>query len=139
MRLSPGRLCLALLPVLLLAGACAGGNPRPRGGPSMDWITHEEIAELQGVQNMYDVVQRLRPRWLEVRAADRFILSAGVVVYQDQTFLGEVGILRQLRPDMFYSMRWLPGSVASATLPGLHPDRPVAGAIILYTNERGGR
>ncbi len=150
----PVRLCLALLPVLVLAGACASGSNRPRGGPSGDWITHEELAEVQGVRNMYDVVQRLRPRWLIARGSDgsapveaagrlefggdvRF--KEGIVVYQDQTFLGGVGILNQIQPGMYYALRWLPGSVASATLPGLHPDHPVAGAIVLYTNERGGR
>lgn len=134
---SAARLWLPLLTSVALAGACASGNPRARGGPAADWITHEEMVELQGVRNLYEVVERLRPRWLNVRAADRFVLDRGIVVYQDH--MGSAEILKQFQPDMFYALRWLPGSVASATLPGLHPDRPVPGAIVLYTNERGGR
>ncbi len=87
---------------------------------------------VQGARNLYDVVERLRPRWLVVRAPDRLNLSAGIVVYQEQTFLGDAEILRQCSREMYYELRWLDGAVASATLPGLHPDQPVAGAIVLY-------
>ncbi len=129
---------IPLLALLGLAAACAATNAR-RGAPSLTRITREEIVGVQGARNLYEVVERLRPRWLVVRAADRLNLSEGIVVYQEETYLGGAEILRQLSPDMFFELRWLDGAVASATLPGLHPDRPVGGAIVLYTrdHERG--
>ncbi len=128
------------VPMLVLLGllaACATTNPR-RGMSASDRLTREEIAGAQGARNLYEVVERLRPRWLVVRSADRLNLSAGIVVFQDQTYLGSAEILRQFSPDMYYEMRWLDGAVASATLPGLHPDHPVAGAIVLFTRSQEG-
>jgi len=55
--------------VFVLALACAsGGQSSGRTAPSRDVITAEEVADASlSTQSAYDVVQRLRPRWLRSR------------------------------------------------------------------------
>ena len=63
---------LLAFPMLIVASACAsGGQPgqsaSPRSRSSRDLITAEELADVQ-VQNGYEAIQRLRPRWLMFRS-----------------------------------------------------------------------
>src|SRR5687768_4150262 len=89
---------LVILSVATL-GACAsaGSSTTPgavRGDP--DLLTQAEI-ESVGVGNLYDVVSRLRPRWLSARGGSNFSGGGGgIVVYQNQTRLGGPEVLRQL-------------------------------------------
>lgn len=129
-----------LAPMLLIVwtlglSACAttrsGGTTTTRS----DRLTLEEIQGAQGAQNLYEVVQRLRPRWLNVRAAERsFTMQAEIAVYQGQTYVGNVESLRQMGTSMAREMRYLDGPTATATLPGLGTGRHVAGAIVLTLN-----
>ncbi len=126
---------VALLSVLLL-GACASARGTSSAGGDRDRLTREQVLGVQGARNLYDAIQQLRPRWLQVRGGDRsFGMATEVVVYQDQTYLGDVDTLRQLGTDMAYELRWIDGPTASATLTGIG-SRHVAGAIILYTRAR---
>ena len=127
------RAMMVLAFATLVAGGGCASNPRAGSGTSMDRITNDELVSVEGVRNLWDVVERLRPRWLQVRAAERSLgLATNIVVFQDQTYLGDIDILHQLSPDVAYDMRWLDGATASATLPGLGSQH-VAGAIIIYT------
>lgn len=122
-----------VLTLLLLATACATGGQKTRY--RADELTRAEIMSVD-VGNLYDVVNRLRPRWLtaERRAGDRsFGLGTGVVVYQGQTFLGDVDVLRQWSPSSAYGLKWMDGATASASLPGLGASH-VVGAIIIDTS-----
>ncbi len=122
----------------VLAGGCATVR-NPTGNGRMDLLTREEIMGVRGVTNLYDVVERLRPRWLKVRAQDRsFGLTTSIVVYQNQTLLGDVETLRQLQPGLAYEMKYLDGTTAKNTLPGLAFQGHVAGAIILSTSPPSG-
>jgi hypothetical protein len=89
--------------------------------------------------NLWEVVRRLRPRWLEVnRRGDRsFGLQTNLVVFQNQTYLGNVDMLRQFSPESAYELEFLDGSTASNTLPGLGSQH-VAGAIVIKTSAGGG-
>jgi hypothetical protein len=103
---------------------------RPRRRP--DVITADELAE-SGATDLYQAVQRLRPQWL--RASGARSLSggaAGTVVYQNNTELGGLDALRQLGIGFASELRYLDGSEASNTLPGLG-SRLVSGAIIVRT------
>lgn len=127
----------ALLVAILTTGlmsACTSATRSDNGtNTRTDLLTREQIMSVTGATSLYEVVQRLRPRWLETRGGDRsFGLSTDIVVYQGQTFLGNVDTLGQLSPNMAYELRWLDGTTASATLPGLG-SRHVVGAIILST------
>jgi hypothetical protein len=123
-----GSLALAL--VISACASTGGGETRYRS----DELTREEIMSVD-VRDLYEVVQRLRPRWL---TADRrhgdtpWLRQMGVVVYQGQTQLGDINVLKQLSPDAAYKLKWLDGSTASATLPGLG-STTVAGAIVIST------
>ena len=119
--------------VLLTTAACASSGERTR--TRSDLLTREEILSVD-VGSLYEVVQRLRPRWInaERRAGDRsFGLETGVVVFQNQTFLGDIDVLRQYLPSSAYSLRWMDGATAAASLPGLGASH-VAGAIIINTS-----
>lgn len=123
-----------------IAGCAANGfGSVPPTDQSL--LTRREIMSVDGVRNLYDVVQRLRPRWIEAdRRASREDVSGsnrGVLVYQGQSYLGGLDVLRQLKPDMAYGMHWLDGATAAATLPfGIGYGR-VAGAIVIRADPTG--
>lgn len=128
------RYLFAALPLLV---ACASGSSRrdaPR--PRTDVITHEEL-ERSELRNAYEAVQRLRPRWLQVRSGMRsFALETEVVVFQDQLFLGNQEALQRIGLDGIYEIRYLDGATAKATLPGLG-SRHVQGAIVIHMSPQG--
>lgn len=126
--------------LLLLAAAattaCAPATTSAAGSNSNE-LSREEIMEV-GVNNMYDVIHRLRPRWLQVRGQRSFgqaALNTEVVVFQNQTMLGGVEVLRDMGPDIAMRVRYLDGTTATASLPGLG-SRHVEGAIIIETTAR---
>jgi hypothetical protein len=126
---------LILLAAITLAG-CASGAGHERGRSDPNFITPDEIAA-SNASNLYDLVNRLRPRWMQVRAARTFDMQEGeIVVYQGQTYLGHLDVLRQMNIDAAYAMRHLDGATASASLPGL-VGRRVEAAIIIYTTAEG--
>ncbi len=138
MRRFHGAMMILTLAMLAFTGACAA-NREAGSGAQQDRITNDELSTIQGVRNLWDVVERLRPRWLEVRAGDRsFAIGTGkatIVVFQDQSYLGDVDMLRQLSPDVAYDLQFLDGPTASSTLSGLGSQH-VAGAIVIHTRPR---
>ena len=121
------RVSLLLVSVLLFS-ACAS---TPSSGTSRrsDLITAEEI-ESVNASNLYQVVERLRPRWLEIRARRSFNSITQIVVFQGQTYLGGPDMLKQFGKDAAQSLRYLDGATASATLPGMG-TRQLEGAIVI--------
>jgi hypothetical protein len=99
---------------------------------SANVITAEEIAA-SDARNLYELVERLRPRWLVARGGSRsFGNETGVLVYQGQTRLGGAEVLRQFRPDSARRLEYLDGTTAAATLPGIGSGH-VAGAIVIHS------
>lgn len=128
---------LTVLSVVLLGGCATTRNAGSSGDPYL--LTREEIMSVQGVTNLYDVVQRLRPRWLSVRANDRsFGMTTQIAIFQNQTYLGDVDTLRQLQPGMAFELKYMNGTTAQNSLPGISPGIHLAGAIILSTRDTGG-
>lgn len=131
----------ALFGVLVAAAvtsACATTKSGGSGGSS-DVITREQIIAAEGVRNMYELVQRLRPRWLTMRSQDRsFGMTTEIGVFQGQTYLGNVETLRQMGHTMAYELRWMDGPTAMATLSGVGAGKHLAGAIIIVTTPPGG-
>lgn len=131
------RTLVLALAIGLLAGCAYSQGGRDR--PDPDKITREEILSVDA-RNLYDVVQRLRPRWLTAgrRATGRsYNLTTEIVVYQEQLLLGGVDVLENWSPTAAYGLEWLDGTTASSTLPGLG-SRHVAGAIVIHTKADGG-
>lgn len=125
-------MAVAVLFVVAL-GACASSGSGSR--TSYSQITAEEIVEMQGqVGNLHELVNRLRPRWLQVRSTQRS-LSGGdqeIVVYQDQSLLGGIEILQGLGLDFPLYLSYLDGAQATAQLSGLG-SRRIEGAIVIHT------
>jgi hypothetical protein len=119
---------------LLIGCASAAEEGGERSRRDSNLITAAEIASANA-SNLYDVVDRLRPRWLQNRAARTFDMQAGeIVVYQDQTYLGPPDVLRQMNLDAAYAMRYLDAATAAGTLPGIG-GRRIEAAIVIYTSE----
>jgi hypothetical protein len=90
-----------VLGVLLLAGCATAGSSGARPG-SGDTLEAEEIqAAGAEIQTAYDAVERLRPRFLHVRANPTVGLAASradpVVVYINGIRRGGVAELRRIR------------------------------------------
>lgn len=137
-RLRTAALC-TLVAAAALATACSSATSGSSStGSSFDVLSREQIMSVPGAASLHEVVRRLRPRWLEARGPDRsFELQTQIVVYQNQTLLGGIETLSNLRPDLAYEMHWLDGPMASSTLPGLG-SRHVAGAIVIETSPPDG-
>lgn len=116
------------LAALLFLSAC---STTPSEGTRRNYnvITAEEI-EAVNASNLFQVVERLRPRWLDVRAQRSFNATTQLVVFQGQTYLGGVDMLRQFGKDVATEIRYLDGATASATLPGMG-TRQLEGAIVI--------
>ena len=133
---------LALLAVLVAAG-CASSGSRQGDSGSRDELSREAILEV-GVTNLYDVVQRLRPEWLEItggEAVQRSAYGRGedapaqrrvVVVYNGSTIGDAEEVLRQLSPESVARMRYEEGEMAASTLVGGRGGY-VEGAILIET------
>lgn len=124
-----------MLSISLGASACA--STATTSARSQTVITQEELATAN-TTTLYDAIQRLRPRWLTARSSQTFGMGAGgtaILVYQNQTRLGGVDILRQLDPDVAMWLEYLDGPTASASLPGIG-SQDVEGAIVIHTTPR---
>jgi hypothetical protein len=128
----------ALMSTALLSGCATTKSASGSGNPEL--LTRDEIMGVEGVNNLYEVIQRLRPRWLTVRAENRSLggMTTEIAVYQGQTYLGDTETLRQLTPGFAYEIKWMNGTQAMDALPGLGSGRHVAGAIIITTRAPGG-
>lgn len=94
-----------LLLVLPLAMACASGSSSSSDStPSRDRnvITQEEVAELPP-QDAYQVVQRLRPRWLRQRGTG----GTAQVRIDGRLIQGGVTALRTLRAAEIREIRYI--------------------------------
>ncbi|HEX9693276.1 MAG TPA: hypothetical protein VGA22_14375 [Gemmatimonadales bacterium] len=122
-------LLLAIAPAFIACAPGAGASGVPRSFSNV--LTRAELDEA-GARNLYDAIQRLRPRWLEVRGGIRSInVETEIVVFQEQMYLGDVDELRRMGVDGVWEVRYLDGSTAAARLPGLS-DRHIEGAIVVY-------
>lgn len=120
--------------VLSLSMGCASSrDPGQRGG-DQERLTREQILET-GIPNLYDVVRRLRPRWLTDRSPSG---SGEIVVYQNQAPMGGVDALRLMDPEGVYSMEWLSQWAAAERLPGLGlGGATLTGVIVVWTRPPG--
>jgi len=135
MRKRPKNPALALGLVLILglggAGCASASTGADETRSSQNRITQEEIAAT-GVSTLYEVVQRLRPRWLEVRAARTFETETQVLVFMNRTLVGGVDELRRMGVETAHTLEYFTGAQAAGefTLPR---DRIVEGVIVIRT------
>jgi hypothetical protein len=115
---------LVICAVLVMATGCvATGESASGTRTSTTRISPEELSAMQGqVNNLYQVVSRLRPRWLQ----------GDVVVYQGQSLYGWKRSLEEFGLDSASYLTYLDRSEAVAQLPGLG-SRHIDGAIVIHT------
>jgi len=104
--------------------ACASGS----GGPPRDrnLITAEEI-EAADLRTAHEVVERLRPLWLRSRGDRSTHLTTEIVVFQDNTMLGDVETLRSVPIELVDVIRSLDAAEAGrlAGLGSRHVERVI--------------
>lgn len=121
---------LLILATLLTLPSCALRSGSDNRGP-YDLITYEEIQEHGQFSTLYDVVEVLRPRWLQPQGGpDTFTDQPGQVqVHMDGNWMGDVDVLRGLSASGVTSIRWIRPIDAAARY-GLDHGH---GAIIIST------
>jgi hypothetical protein len=127
-----GAMAITLL-VSAFAGACASsGAGEGASDRNPNLLTREEILSADAT-NLYDVIYRLRPRWLQVRSQRSFSMPTEVAVLQNDSYMGDMEVLRQMTPELAIRIEYLEGSRAATSLPGLMSGRHIEGAIIVRT------
>jgi hypothetical protein len=127
-------LLLALLSSSAVLGACASGarsGSRVAGNPNL--ITRSEIDEARqsGVRDLYELIERRRPRWLQARAERSINLQTSILVFQNNSRLGGIDALRGYPLGSITSIRYLDAAQAGL-LPG-GGGAHVEGAIVIST------
>lgn len=124
----------ALAGLLVLAAACASSNG---DGPRRDSniLTAEEMATAP-VSNLYEAVEQLRPRWLQVRTRRSLNMESEVSVFLNRSYLGGPQELRSMGISGVAQLRYLDGALASATL-RVPSGRAIEGAIVVETSGGG--
>ena len=120
-----------------VASACASTGSASRENTRSDLITREQILEA-GANNLYEIVSRLRPRWLQVNSMRSFNMETEIVVFQNEMLLGGPDALKQMSAELAFEIRYLDGPRATASLPGLMSGRHIEGAIVVATRPHGG-
>lgn len=109
--------------------ACASGGGGSEGRTNSSVLTREEMLEVQ-VANLYDAVERLRPRWLQIRTQMSLTDRTEIVVFMGRNYVGGPEVLRQFSPNDVAQLRYMDGTTASSTLAGM-ANRSVEAAIII--------
>lgn len=140
----PMRTHRRILPVALLTmatalAACAGASRANAAARNPNLITRAEIEEARqsGVRDLYELVDRTRPRWFQTRSQRSMTLETIVAVYLNETRLGGVDALRGYQLDAVSTLRYLDAAQAML-LPGLGSTH-VEGAIVINTVPGGVR
>jgi hypothetical protein len=130
----------AVAALVALTTACSAGtgsadpsSPAPaRQSRDRNIIGQAEIDANPG-QNAYELVQRLRPRWLVVRGGTRSLaqMQTRIVVFSDNMQLEGIDALRQIPATTIASIRYMDGSTASNVLPGVGSGEHVSHAIVV--------
>ena len=103
-------------------------SPRSRDVISLDEI---QRAQQEGVRDLYELVERLRPRWLQIRNPRSFELPTYIAVYHNETLLGGTDVLRSYQLVSVTSIRYLDAARAML-LPGA-TSAHIEGAIVIST------
>ncbi|CAN5759986.1 hypothetical protein BH23GEM3_BH23GEM3_00370 [soil metagenome] len=113
-----------LLAVTMLA--CFGSRSGDRALQDPEVLTQDDI-RASSARNAYELVERLRPRWLRPGPDRSLRLDTVILVYFDGVRLGGVDTLRDIERESILTMRVLDASRAGH-LPGLgsqHVERVI--------------
>ena len=113
-------------------GACGPRVlPNNMGAPVRANPHFISLAEIQnsGESTAYDVVQSLRPLWLNKRGAQSIQFDTDILVYMGTAQIGALPALRQIPAATIASMEFLDAKAANYRFGMGHPN----GAIVLST------
>jgi hypothetical protein len=107
---------LVVLALIILTASCAANTrgSSDAGRSSRDPITIGEIRAVPSLTNGYEVVQRLRPRWLRPRGRSSISSSAQVVVFLDNVHLGGVESLYNIAVERITEIRFFDAADATS-------------------------
>jgi hypothetical protein len=125
----------ALALMLVVLGSAPGCATRGTMEGTGGMLTYQEMED-SGATNLYDAIDRLRPRWLQMRSSRSLGLPHEIVVYRGPSYLGSVGVLRTYPVGTVTHVEYLDSATAAATLTG-YGSRHVEGAIILHWRAEG--
>ena len=112
----------------LIVLSCSGNHAYRATAPvDRNRISAEEIQSTH-IQNAYDAVRRLRPRWLEARGVTSFQKQLGVALVVEGVHVGDVSHLRDYDTSDISELKFL--SAPEATQ--LYGIDHTAGAIQLF-------
>jgi hypothetical protein len=116
--------------------ACAGQGRAGIEARTPNLIDSDEIMEMHqaGVRDLYELVNRQRPRWLQRRPERSLQLETVVLVYHNETRLGGLDALRGYPLLSVVSLRYLDAAQAML-LPG-GGSAHIEGAIVIRTGAR---
>jgi len=112
MKMRPILVTFLFVGFILAATACAStGTASIRRDSNV--LTPEEIAEAP-VSNLYEAVERFRPRWFLIRSPRSLNMQSEVSVFLNYSYLGGPDSLRQVGLEGLVRIRYLDGPTASA-------------------------
>ncbi|HSJ24137.1 MAG TPA: hypothetical protein VK929_05660 [Longimicrobiales bacterium] len=129
------RMAFLLVVAGFVAAGCASSGERV-GSSTSTTLSQEDMAQVPGA-TLYEIVDRLRPRWLQVRHTMSMSGTPGqIVVFMNNSYLGGPDMLRQFQASDVIEVRYLDGPQASAQLRGYDSTVHVVGAIVMVTSQR---
>ena len=126
-----------VLPLIACAAATCRAGPRPNTvGFNPNLLVEADVrqARSEGVRDLYELISRTRPRWLDVRQDRSLRLETSIVVYQNNSRLGGIDALRGYSLENIGSVRYL-DSAQAGQLPGAGSGH-IEGAIVISTGQR---
>lgn len=122
------RISVPVLVLLVLGSAACTSRNAASSGNDRNVIAEAEIDELRRL-NALEIVQRLRPQWLQTRGIDSFQQSNAVIAYLDGGRYGLAAALRNVRANDVLEIRYLDSRQATMRFGVGHPS----GAILVLT------
>jgi hypothetical protein len=122
------------LVILCLPLGCASPGEAGQGGAasrSSNAISEEELQEVF-VPDLYQAVERLRPRWLQSRGSRSFTGNTEIAVVQDGIYVGDIEQLRAMQTVGVVRLEYLDAATAAAQIAGVvGRDRVIEAAILV--------
>ena len=124
----------AVVMVLVFAGCASTGESAGGERRNTSELLPAEILAAP-VSNLYEAVEQLRPRWLQIRSVRSLSGGAGEIgVFVNRTHVGGPEVLRSMSVDGVVRLRYLDGPAASAQFRSAGGDG-FPGGIIVETVE----
>lgn len=116
-----------------VAAACAGKRTSDisRSNPNLISGDELDVAAQDGIRDLYELIERTRPRWLQIRNPRSLQLQTVIAVYHHEALLGGIDALRGYPLISVTSVRYLDAAQAML-LPGAGSAH-IEGAIVIST------